>query len=324
MRDVRIVEVGPRDGLQNEPALVPLAEKLKFIRALARAGLGDIEVGAWVRPDRVPQMADTPLVVKSLFRTKFRDRPSHYWTLIPNRKGLQTALEAGCRHIAVFTAVSESFSKANTGMSCEESLDEIRATLADLRAWQETAKRSKKIRVRGYVSTAFGCPFEGWIPAKAALSHIEDLATLLDPFRGEDSGEISIGDTIGVATPNLVEKVVRPALKFLSPKRVALHFHDTRGTALVNTLKALDLGARIFDSSAGGLGGCPFAPGATGNLATEDLVYLLNGLGLKTGVKLELLAKESTRLARLLDRRISSRVVAAYAANPRSNRRWLV
>jgi hydroxymethylglutaryl-CoA lyase len=251
-----------------------------------------------VRPDRVPQMADTDRLYRRLSSGSLKLGRSRAWSLVPNRKGLERALASGARHVAVFTAATESFARRNIGMSIDESLREFGAILDEA--------RSRGVEVRGYVSTAFGCPYEGKVKPRQALRVIERLAAL-------GVCQVSIGDTIGVTTPAGVEAVVGPALRALGARRVAVHFHDTRGTALANSLRALDLGVRTIDSSAGGLGGCPFAPGATGNLATEDLVHMLDGMGLRTGVDLEALCQASLSLARAMKRPLSSRYLQARA-----------
>jgi len=298
-KQVNIFEVGPRDGLQNE-AVVPSTEnKLKFIQGLARAGLKQIEVGAFVRPDKVAQMADTDALLQLLHQNSKQFSKQTFFSLVPNMKGLERAIAADVSHIAVFTAVSNTFNQKNIGMTVEESF----AVIADV---MKEAKR-KKIHVRGYVSTVFGCPFEGKIKPKDALKVIYRLLRM-----GVD--EVSIGDTIGVATPRGVDEVVKPALLKFGPKKVAVHFHDTRGTALANTLRSLEHGVRTVDSSAGGLGGCPYAPGATGNLATEDLVYMLDGMGVKTGVDLKWLCETSLELHKVMNRPIVSRYLKAYAS----------
>jgi hydroxymethylglutaryl-CoA lyase len=294
----RIFEVGPRDGLQNEPALVSLKTKMGFIQGLAAAGIRDQEVGAFVRSDRVPQMADTEKVFKQLKRNS----RARYWALIPNRKGLERALESDATHLAIFTAATDSFARENIGMSIRDSLREFAAIFKDVKA---TGR--KDIEIRGYISTAFGCPFEGKVAAAKSLRVIEKLGEL-------GVCQVSVGDTIGVATPRGVDEVMRPALKLLGAERTAGHFHDTRGTALANALRAIELGVTTLDSSAGGLGGCPFAPGATGNLATEDLVYMLDGMGIQTGIDLKALCKVSLNLARLMRRPLGSRYLQAYRA----------
>ena len=300
---VRIFEVGARDGLQNEPRHVSLDEKLRFVRGLLDAGIRELELGAFVRPDKVPQMADSDALFGKICSGELKLGKAGAWCLVPNRKGLERALAAGATQLAVFTAATEAFAQRNIGMSIADSLAEFKALIAEAKA-----RGGKRIRVRGYVSTAFGCPFEGKVGPRQALKIIDKLANL-----GVE--EVSIGDTIGVATPASITAVLRPALRSLGSKRIAGHFHDTRGTALANALRALELGVRTFDSSAGGLGGCPFAPGATGNLATEDLVYMLEGMGLKTGVDLDKLARTSLDLARRMNRPLSSRYLQAYASS---------
>lgn len=296
---IRVFEVGPRDGLQNEPREVPFRDKLAFINGLVEAGVSDLELGAFVRYDRVPAMADTPRLYGAVRRGTLKLGRARPWALVPNRKGLQNAMAAGVRNIAVFTAASDTFARRNIGMGIEDSLAEFEHVIREA--------RSAKIAVRGYVSTAFGCPFEGKIAPRKALRVIERLGDL-------GVLQVSIGDTIGVATPDQVDRVVAPALRALGENRIAVHFHDTRGTALANTLRAIELGARTIDASAGGLGGCPFAPSATGNLPTEDLVYMLDGMGIASGIDLEKLCETSLRLARRIRRPLSSRYLQAYAA----------
>lgn len=287
---VTIFEVGPRDGLQNEAVSLTFEQKKQFILDLKKSGLKEIEAGAFVRADKVPQMENTDQVARA-----FQD----LWYLVPNLKGLERAVAAGVKKIALFTAATETFNQKNIGMSIDESL-EVMSEVA------REAKKSK-IQLRGYVSTVYGCPFEGPTPPKQALKVIERIASL-------GVREVSIGDTIGVATPLGVDRVIKPALKMLGSKRVAVHFHDTRGTALANTLRSLEHGVKIVDSSAGGLGGCPYAPGATGNLATEDLVYMLDGMGVKTGVDLDQLCETSIALSKLMNRQLVSRYLKAYAS----------
>jgi isopropylmalate/homocitrate/citramalate synthase len=264
---VRVVEVGPRDGLQNEAVTVPTSDKVRFVEMLAEAGFADIEVSSFVSPQRVPQLADAAEVFASL-----STRPSvRYSALVPNAKGLERALAAGVRAIALFTAASETFTQRNIGMTIAGSLEVFRALLP--------AARAHDLWVRAYISTAFVCPYEGQITPEKVVAVVQELTAM-----GVD--EISIGDTIGYATPNDVARlteVLRPALPL---DRMAYHFHDTRGAALANVLMALQYGVANFDSAAGGTGGCPFAPGAAGNLATEDLLSLLHGMGIETGVDL--------------------------------------
>jgi hydroxymethylglutaryl-CoA lyase len=298
-RKVRIFEMAPRDGLQNEPRPVSFADKLWLVNGLVDAGVRDLELGAFVRPDRVPQMADTDRIFAAVARGRLRLGRARAWSLVPNRTGLARAVAAGVRRIAVFTAASETFNKRNIGMSVADSLREYAAVVAEARA--------RGIEVRGYVSTAFGCPYEGRVAPGRAIRVVEKLHQL-------GVFQVSVGDTIGVATPAGVDAVIRPLLKDFKNGRIAVHFHDTRGTALANTLRALELGVRDVDSSAGGLGGCPFAPGATGNLATEDLVYMLHGMGMRTGIDLDRLCRVSHAFARRIKRPLSSRYLQAFVS----------
>jgi hydroxymethylglutaryl-CoA lyase len=266
-RFVRIVEVGARDGLQNEPAPVPTEVKARFLEMLADAGLPVVEATAFVSPKWVPQLADAEQVMHTLRR---RDGV-RYPVLVPNLKGLARALSAGAREIAVFTAASETFCQRNLNRSIEQSLAEFEQVVHEAKAagcW-----------VRGYVSTAFVCPYEGAIAPESVVPIVERLLAM-----GVD--EVSVGDTIGAAVPTQVARLTEALLPILPLERFAYHFHNTYGTALANVLTALQQGVFIFDSSAGGLGGCPFAPGASGNLATEDLLYMLHGMGIETGVDL--------------------------------------
>jgi hydroxymethylglutaryl-CoA lyase len=264
-RAVRIVEVGPRDGLQNEEAVVPADAKVAFIEALAGSGLQVVEATSFVSPRAIPQLADADEVFPRIDR-----RPGvRYPVLVPNLRGLERAEAAGVDAVAVFTAASEAFTQANIGMSIDESLAAFRPVL-------ERAAAAGWWR-RGYVSTAFGCPYSGDVATDAVVDVSVSLMDL-----GCD--EISIGDTIGVAHPDDVRRVVGALLERIPADRLALHLHDTYGRALENVQAGLELGIRIFDASAGGTGGCPYAPGAPGNLATESLVDLLDGLGLDHGV----------------------------------------
>ena len=265
---VIVYEVGPRDGLQNEALSVPTEAKVRFINMLGDAGFSAVEATAFVSPKAIPQLADAADVTGKITRREGVRFP----VLVPNEKGMVRALQAGAREVAVFTAASESFTKANINSTIEESLTNFHAVA--LLAHREGVK------VRGYVSTAFGCPYEGYVPPAKV---VEVTKRLLDI----GIHEVSIGDTIGVATPRDVEVTIEFLLRTVSADRLALHFHDTRGTALANALQGLHMGITTFDSSAGGLGGCPYAPGASGNLATEDLLYMLHGMGVSTGVNLE-------------------------------------
>jgi hydroxymethylglutaryl-CoA lyase len=292
---VTIVEVGPRDGLQNESAAVSTADKVAFVDLLTAAGLPAIEVAAFVSPRWVPRMADADQVLAGIAR-----RPeTRYTALVPNPKGLARALDAGLREIAIFAAASESFSRRNINQTIDESLD----TYA--RVCREAV--SAGIRVRAYLSTAFGCPYEGEVPPDQAARVAARLVEI-------GAFEVSVSDTIGVAHPGQVPGVVRAVRRHLDLGQIALHFHDTRGTALANVLAGLECGVTVFDASAGGLGGCPYAPGAAGNLATDDLVYMLDGLRIGTGVELDALSRASQFIASRLDHPLPSRYAQARAA----------
>lgn len=286
--EVTIVEVGPRDGLQNEPAPIPTPLKLAFIEKLAASGLRQIEATSFVHPKAIPQLADAVEVARRLPAAG----SVTYSALVPNQKGLERAMEAGMRRIAVFTAASESFTRKNIQMTIEESL----ATFAPV----VRSAIEGGVSVRGYVSTAFVCPYEGDVPR----ARVREVALrLLD--MGVD--QVAISDTIGAASPKDVHDTVGELLSAISSEKIALHFHDTYGTALANVVAGLQLGITTFDSSAGGLGGCPYAPGASGNLATEDLVYLLDRMGIQTGVELHRIFEASCLMAEALGRRLPSR-----------------
>ncbi len=298
-RAVRIVEVGPRDGLQNEKALVPTEQKIQFIQMLAGAGLPVVEATSFVSPRAIPQLSDASAVMTGLKRLPATEYP----VLVPNLKGMERALAAGVRSIAVFTAASESFTRHNINATIEESLANFRPVVA--------LAKQEAIPVRGYISTVFGCPYEGHIAPRQVLNVAQALLAM-----GID--ELSLGDTIGVATPNQVVEVLDllTGEGAIPIEKLAVHFHDTRGTALANVLTALQMGISIIDSSAGGLGGCPYAPGAAGNLATEDLVYMLNGLGIATGVDLAKLVAATSFIAPLLGHAPTSKYYqAAISSN---------
>ncbi len=292
---VQVVEVGPRDGLQNEKVQIPPAEKIRFIDMLSQAGFGMVEATSFVSPKAIPQLADAGEVMAGITRHEGVSYPA----LAPNKKGMERALAAGARAVAVFTAASETFTRHNINMTIAESFESFRPVV-------EMA-RSEGVWVRGYISTGFGCPYEGAVPPARVLDVARRLLDL-----GVD--EISVGDTIGVATPNQVVEVVTLLAGQLPLEKLALHFHDTRGTALANVLTALQLGVTIFDSSAGGLGGCPYAPGAAGNLATEDLLYMLHGLGIETGVDLAKVVEATSFLAPLLGHEPTSKYWRAATA----------
>ena len=291
-RRVTVVEVGPRDGLQNEAIPLSIADRVEFCDRLVAAGLPVVEVGAFVSPKWVPQMAGSDEVLRRVAKPPGVRLP----VLVPNRLGYERAIAAGAREIAVFTAASESFSRRNANATIDESFARFAAFLGD-------ATRAG-LRVRGYVSTAFGCPYEGPVDPQRVV----DVAVRL-----VDAGcdEVSIGDTIGVGVPTQVADVVGRLLQAIPAGRLAVHFHDTRGTALANVLAALQEGVAVVDSSAGGLGGCPYAPGASGNLATEDLLYMLHGMGIETGADLEAVAAASRTLEGRLGRALPSRYLEA-------------
>jgi hydroxymethylglutaryl-CoA lyase len=286
---VTVVEVGPRDGLQNESALIATADKIALVNLLSSAGLSVIEAGAFVSPKWVPQMTDAAEVFAAIER-----RPGvRYTALVPNLAGLERAHRAGVSEVAVFAAASESFSRKNINQGIDASLDTYRAVCA--------RAAELGLRVRGYVSTAFGCPFEGAV-APARVASVAAALVEMGAF------EVAVSDTIGVAHPGQVRPVVEAVAERIPLSKIALHFHDTRGTALANVLTALEIGVATFDASCGGLGGCPYAPGATGNLATEDLIYMLDGLGIETGVSLAALVEAS----RFIEPRVGHRLPSRY------------
>jgi len=290
-----IYEVGPRDGLQNVSQAVSTDAKVAFVDALTQAGLSAIEVTSFVSPKVVPQLADGADVM-----ARVRRRAGvRYPVLVPNEKGLDAALAAGAREMAVFTAASESFNKRNVNASVADSIDRFRPV----------ARRTLDagLRLRGYVSTAFGCPFQGDVP-------VEDVVIVVQLLADLGCHEISVGDTIGVADPAQVRRVVEALGARFDLAHVALHVHDTWGRALANVVAGLECGITTFDSSAGGLGGCPFAPGATGNVATEDVVDLLHRMGVATGVDLERLVDASLAFEAATGIPLPSRVLAAVRA----------
>ncbi|MBV9032997.1 MAG: hydroxymethylglutaryl-CoA lyase [Acidobacteriaceae bacterium] len=289
---VKIVEVGPRDGLQNEKALVPLHVKVSLIEGLTEAGLRTIESGSFVSPKWVPQMADTAAVLSGVRRVTGVEYP----VLVPNLKGLEAALAAGAKEIAVFTSASESFSQSNTNCTIDESLRRCREVVK--------AASVSGLPARGYVSCALVCPYEGEITPEAVARVASELAQM-------GCYEISLGDTIGAGTPVKVQAMLRAVTKHLLPEQTAVHFHDTWGQALANILASLDYGIATVDSSVAGLGGCPYAPGATGNVATEDVVYMLSGMGIETGVDLPKLAAVGREINKQLGRPLTSKVAVA-------------
>jgi hydroxymethylglutaryl-CoA lyase len=292
---IRVVEVGPRDGLQNESVALSVPDRVALIDALADAGLKTIEAGSFVSTRSVPRMAETGAVLSSLAHRPSLDLP----VLVPNARGFAAASAAGARSIAVFTSASESFSQRNIGCGIAESLARYEGVVGN-------ARRSG-MRVRGYVSCVLGCPYEGRVSLCAVLA----VATALVRM-GCD--EVSFGDTIGVGTPDAARALASSAAAEIGVRNVALHFHDTYGQALANVFACLDVGVTIVDAAVAGLGGCPHAPGASGNLATEDLVYMLEGMGVATGVDLERLAAAGRIACAALGIAPRSRVAAALAA----------
>jgi len=298
-RRVTIVEVGPRDGLQNEKAAISTADKVAFVNLLSHTGLPVVEVTAFVSPTWVPQMADAADVLARIDRAP----ATRYTALVPNLAGLERAHAAGVTEVAIFAAASETFSRRNINQSIDESLNSYRAVSARAQALG--------MRVRAYLSTAFGCPFEGAVDA----TRVAELSAALIEM---GAYEVAVSDTIGIAHPGQVPVVLAAVLTRVPVAQIALHFHDTRGMALTNVLVALQHGVSTFDASCGGLGGCPYAPGATGNLATEDLVYMLDGLGLATGVRLEGLVEASRFIEPLLGHALPSRYYRAVRSTPPS------
>ena len=294
---VRVVEVGPRDGLQNEAAALGVEDKVAFTQALIDAGLPVVEPGAFVSPRWVPQMAGSDEVLRRLRRPDGVRLP----VLVPNRKGYEAARAAGARDIAIFTAASETFNRKNVNASIDESFARFHEFVPD--ALREG------MWVRGYISTCFGCPYEGAVDPVRVVDVARRLADI-------GSHEVSIGDTIGVGVPTQVTDVMGRLKEAMPQTALAVHFHDTRGTALANVLAALEEGIEVVDSSAGGLGGCPYAPGASGNLATEDLLYMLHGMGIATGVDLGRVAAASRALAPRLGHALPSRYLQACAPAP--------
>jgi isopropylmalate/homocitrate/citramalate synthase len=300
-RQVLITEVGPRDGLQNERRPVPTEAKVLFVRALVAAGISDVEVSSFVRPDLVPQLADAEEVFRALGPAP---KGVTYGALVPNAKGLERALAVGVGKVAVFTAASETFNRRNVNASIAESIERFRPVVQ--------GARQAMVAVRGYVSTAVWCPYEGPIAPAAVLGVVERLLDL-----GCD--EISVGDTIGAGTPGHVARLLDALLPAVPADRLVLHFHDTRGMAVANVAEGLRHGVSRYDASAGGLGGCPFAPGAAGNLATEDLVFLLDGLGVRHGVHLGRLRAASALLAGHVDHPLPGRSYGAPPLEPKGS-----
>ncbi len=294
-KSVRIVEVGPRDGLQNEKSTVSVETRVKFIDMLSATGLKTIEAGAFVSPKWVPQMADTDKVYAAINKKSGVAYP----VLVPNEKGMEAAVAAGVKEIAVFAAASESFSKRNINCSIEESLERFAPVM-------KTAQQHG-IKVRGYVSCVLGCPYEGEISPAAAAKVAKDL-------RDMGCYEISLGDTIGTGTPLKTRAMLQAVKKDIPAAALAVHFHDTYGQALANILVALEEGVAVVDSAASGLGGCPYAKGASGNVATEDVLYMLDGMGIATGVDIAKVVAAGRFIAETLGRASASKAAQALAA----------
>jgi len=297
--------VGPRDGLQNEPTgnILTVETKVKFIKRLVEAGLNTIEIGSFVSPKWVPQMANTAQVMAALSDAKLSSSPIRFPALVPNLKGLELALQSPGKpllnEVSVFTAASESFTKKNINMSVEESLGKI----------DQVIKEAQKhhIQVRGYVSTIVGCPYEGSVDPAKVLQVSQELLRL-------GCYEISLGDTIGVGHPGSISALLDLLTKHIEPSKLAVHFHDTFGQSLANIMVALNHDIRVIDAAAAGLGGCPYAPGASGNVATEDVLYMLHGLGYETGVDFELTCKAGDFVTKQLGRPNRSKAGTAWLA----------
>ncbi|AND89701.1 MULTISPECIES: hydroxymethylglutaryl-CoA lyase [Bradyrhizobium] len=292
---VRIIEMGPRDGLQNERTPVSVEARIAFVEALVAAGLNTVEVGAFVSPKAIPQMASSDAVLRGVGHIT----GAEFHVLVPNEKGYDAARAAGAKVVSVFAAASEGFSRANINCTVAESIERFKPVLA--------RAKTDGIKVRGYISCVLGCPFDGEIKPKA----VADLASTL-----WDLGcyEISLGDTIGVGTPAKAKEMLRAVSADIPAANLAMHFHDTYGQALANLYAGLEQGVRVIDAAAGGLGGCPYAPGATGNVATEDVVYMLEGMGISTGVDMEKLLAATNEMSGVLGKPPVSRVASALNA----------
>jgi hydroxymethylglutaryl-CoA lyase len=297
---IRIIEMGARDGLQNEKTPVSVENRVAFVKNLLDAGLHTIEVGAFVSPKAIPQMVGSDEVLRGV-----KHLAGEFHVLVPNEKGYDAARASGATVVSVFAAASEGFSRANINCSIADSIERFKPVLARAKA--------DGVKVRGYISCVLGCPFDGEIKPTA----VADLATTL-----WDLGcyEISLGDTIGVGTPSKAKAMLRAVGQAVPAEKLAMHFHDTYGQALANLYAGMEEGVRVIDSAAGGLGGCPFAPGATGNVATEDVVYMLEGMGIRTGVDMQKLLAATNEITALIGRAPASRVASALNAKQRAGR----
>lgn len=292
---VTVCEVGPRDGLQNEPTVLGTDTKVRFIELLAEAGLPYVEATSFVSPRWIPQLGDHTEIMRRIRRARFVKYP----VLVPNQRGLDNALAAGVREICIFTGATETFTTKNINRTVDESLQHFQAIVDRAKA--------EGLWVRAYLSCAFGCPYEGAVDPRLVVS-------LLDRLHAMGCDEVSVGDTIGVADPMQVTDLVERIAARLPLEQMAMHFHDTRGMAIANVCAALEGGITIFDTACGGLGGCPFAPGASGNLATEDLLYLLERLGIQTGVSLEKVAEAARFIQSKIGRPLPGRMLRAQEA----------
>jgi len=294
-KSVKLVEVGPRDGLQNEKKIIPTAIKIDLINRLSNTGLRVIEATSFVSPQWIPQLADHSEVFQGITKGKNISYP----VLVPNKKGLENAIAVGVKEVAVFTTPSETFCQRNTNCTVAESLQRI-AEITEI-------ANKNKIRIRGYLSCVLGCPYEGNISSESVADLAEKLIQL-------GCYEISLGDTIGVGTPGKTQTLLKTVMKKIPKEKLAVHFHDTYGQALANIYVALECGISVIDSAVAGLGGCPYAKGATGNVATEDVLYMLNGLEIESGVNLEKLVEAGRFISHYLDKPIQSKVNIAMAA----------
>lgn len=299
-KHVTITEVGPRDGLQNELNFVSTKHKVEFINLLSQTGLSHIEVTSFVSKEAIPQLADSSLVFQNIIKPEH----IHFSTLVPNERGMQKAIEAGVREIAIFTAASELFNQKNIRCSIAESINRFKPILA--------LAKANHIYVRGYISCVLGCPYEGHIAPSKVLQITEQLLEL-----GID--EVSLGDTIGVGTPKQTKDLIHTLNPIISLSNLAMHFHDTYGQAIANIYAALECGISHFDSSVAGLGGCPYARGASGNVATEDVLYLMHGLGIETGIDIYKIVAAGDMICKILGKKNQSKVANALMANPNNN-----
>lgn len=294
-KSVRLVDVGPRDGLQNESQPIAVTDKVRLVNDLSAAGVRHIEVGSFVSPKWVPQMAGSAEV----FAAIKQHSGVSYSALTPNMKGLEAALEAGVREVAVFAAASEAFSQRNINCSIAESIERFAPVLA--------AAQEAEVKVRGYISCVLGCPYQGEV-------QVDQVASVARELHAMGCYEVSLGDTIGTGTPGATRALIEAVARQVPREQLAGHFHDTYGQALANIYASLLEGVSVFDSSVAGLGGCPYAKGATGNVATEDVLYLLNGMGIETGIDLDLLVDAGARINQVLGRENGSRVARAILA----------